>query len=244
MIEVRILGPLRSILKKDRMVFDGKEMKVSELAARLGVEEGSLLVFVNGAEISSLDGMDTVVREGDRIEVLSTLHCSAFKMDGQVGLVHGLRLKGDPGSILEGLRKRFGGVIQLVDPGCLAGELHARLVLQQCFEAMKRGTLYAKKADIDLLMRICCTDQIKEALEEARVKGREAILLAILDEGEAKRLEEFLKDGIDDGILKPDERRVSRLMRKRGIGGELLSATMKEDGLPYLLAENAALLKL
>ena len=78
MIEVRILGPLRSILKKDRMVFDGKEMKVSELAARLGVEEGSLLVFVNGAEISSLDGMDTVVREGDRIEVLSTLHCSAF----------------------------------------------------------------------------------------------------------------------------------------------------------------------
>ena len=244
MIEVRILGALKSILKKDRLVFEREEMKVSELVGVLGVEEGSLLVFVNGAEISSLGGMDTVVREGDRIDVLSTLHCSAFGLDGYVGLVHGLRIEGDPSSLLNEIREKFEGVIQLVDPRCLAGELHARLVLHQCFEAMKRGTLYAKKADIDLLMRICCTDQIKEALEEAKVKGGEAILLAILDEGEAGRLEEYLKSRIDDGVLKPDEERISGLIKKHGIGDALLGATLKEDKLPYLLAEDAALLKL
>lgn len=245
MIEVKILGALKSILDRDRVLIDGKEIRVKELVKILkGVEEATLVIFVNGVEVSSLKSMETVVREGDRVEVLSTQHCSSFELDGQVGLVHGLRLKGDPVSTLEGLKSRYRGIIQLVDPSCVASELHTKLVLQQCFEAMNSGGLYAKKAEIDILLRLCCTDQIDEALKEAGAKREEVVLFAILSREDAEKLEEEVKDSIDDGILKPDKARVKGLMEKHGIGKVLLDATLKEEKLAYLLAESSALLKL
>ena len=54
-------------------------------------------------------------------------------------------------------------VVQIVNSDFIAGMQHIIGVLYKSVEAKKRGILLSKSREVDILLRLACTDQIKKA---------------------------------------------------------------------------------
>lgn len=95
----------------------------------------------------------------------------------------------------------------------------ARLIAAQTLTARANGTLIAKKAEIDLLLRLAGTSQILEAIRKAGCRNNDRTLL----------------------IAAGSDRSVRKLLAMRDIGGRRLRSgplTTKEK----MMIENAAVL--
>lgn len=154
----------------------------------------------------------------------------------------------DPKVFIDRLREAFPDVVvQAVNPRFTAGFLHIRLVLEQAWEAWRRGLTYAEKPEMDLIVRFACDTQIKSALRTVGlpVGFQQAVALYVGDRAEIPRFEvEVRRIGsmADDLVhLDPGKRRF--LMRHHNITAQqILSSPVRRGALAYLLAEKAAAL--
>jgi len=83
---VKFVGSLRGMAGRGTRTFDfGKSLLLRDAFARMGEElpklkpalagsRASMLVMVNGKEISILKGMETVVHDGDELVLVPVLH--------------------------------------------------------------------------------------------------------------------------------------------------------------------------
>ncbi|MEM0287121.1 MAG: KEOPS complex subunit Cgi121 [Nitrososphaerota archaeon] len=90
--------------------------------------------------------------------------------------------------------------IQSLDPNCVASEEHVRLVLSQTVYASKIGRLLARKAEIDFLMRLAITDQIKEAIRVAGAKPGQRAIVVLCGRESQRAKEAMLASGFSDFV--------------------------------------------
>jgi molybdopterin converting factor small subunit len=82
MIKVRLFGQARNMLGKDELYLKTKKIKVKDLLNELkklsksleGFDNQRFLIMVNGCEISTLDGKDTMLKDGDEVAIISVVH--------------------------------------------------------------------------------------------------------------------------------------------------------------------------
>lgn len=69
-------------------------------------------------------------------------------------------------------------VVQVVDRGCVKNEALVEMLAAQTLRARRDGSLLAKKPEVDLLLRIAGTTQIRDAIEKAGARaGRDCVLV-------------------------------------------------------------------
>ena len=84
----------------------------------------------------------------------------------------------------EDARKRFstGGrslIVQTVAGETATNEFYIEMLAAQTYGAMETGTMLARRAEVDLLLRLAGTTQISEAIEKAGAKSGEPFLLIV-----------------------------------------------------------------
>ncbi len=110
-------------------------------------------------------------------------------------------------------------ICQLARTTACENEDVARLIAAQTLEARANGTMLAKKAEIDLLLRLAGTSQISDAIRKAGCRKQGETLMIIAG---------------SDGSLR-------RLLSMRSIGGHRLrSAALDQQ--EKMIVENGALL--
>ncbi len=110
-------------------------------------------------------------------------------------------------------------VCQLTSTKACMNENVARLIAAQTFAARANGTMLAKKAEIDLLLRLAGTTQISDAIRKAGCRERGETLMIIAGSDESVR----------------------RLLSMRKLGGRRLRSAALDPN-EKMIVENGALL--
>lgn len=160
--------------------------------------------------------------------------------------IEGLRTS-EPDRFIRDIRAASGkAAVQAVDAGLVAGKEHILEVLRQSLRAKENGALFSKRVEVDLLLRIACTNQISSALRDAGIKQgtRDALVIAIGGAKDLQRLARHLKDSyrINEKVLGLSRRKEKALISHHGIGKEEVRTCVGENKLASLLAERANLL--
>ncbi len=154
----------------------------------------------------------------------------------------------DPKAFVREIQEKFPSlIIQVVESRFIGGLTHARLIMQQSWESRKRQLTFARKPDLDLLLRIALGTQISEALKRVGVR-RGTVDLAILAMGprhDLQMLHEYCKKTwtVNDEVIALSKRKEKFLQKFHRITEESTkNTTVKEEVLAYLLSEKAVLL--
>lgn len=154
----------------------------------------------------------------------------------------------DPVKFMEKLKASFPHIIvQAINAKFVAGHRHLELVLKQTLEAKRRGILYAKSPELDLLVRISCDTQISRAIKTVGIeKGVQNIVIVALGK---KECAESIKDGlrsygkISDEVIQLTTDKMRTLIRHHGLSKSYVKAVVQTKArLASVLAERAAVL--
>jgi len=172
-----------------------------------------------------------------------------MKLDGEHVLLAGirkLRIR-DTDEFIQNIRTINNRVtIQAIDASFVAGKEHILSVLQQSLQAKKRGTMLSDRIEIDILMRLACTNQISKALDDIGLKdGMNNVLLVVLGKlADLKAVEEHLGKNyrLNNNIIALSGKKTSTLSSHHKVGKQELDACIDENKLAHILAERANLL--
>ena len=172
-----------------------------------------------------------------------------MKLDGEHVLLVGiskLRIR-DTDEFIQNIRTINSRVaIQAIDASFVAGKEHILSVLQQSLQAKKRGTMLSNRIEIDILMRLACTNQISRALDDIGLKdGINDVLIIVLGKiADLKVVETYLKKNyrLSSSILELSDKKTRTLSSHHKVGKQELSACIDKNKLASILAERANLL--
>ena len=137
--------------------------------------------------------------------------------------------------------------IQAVNADFIACFQHILGILQQSTEAKKRGILQSKRIEIDILLRLACTDQIDKALTDIGLKDgtNNVLVIAVGRMNHLKMLMKYIAANydIDDDILLPSKRRLKIISAFHDIGKTELNTLVNDSNkIASILVEHASLL--
>jgi tRNA threonylcarbamoyladenosine modification (KEOPS) complex Cgi121 subunit len=139
----------------------------------------------------------------------------------------------DPKESLAKIRDRYANaIIQMIDIDAIVDKEHIEEMVKLALEAYERNVMIADHIEMELLLRIACTNQIYKAIEFAGAKPNKLAILLILsrDHIESEEYEiEYNKDRID------------KLVKYHNIKEEELDAVL-DHKLTSLLIEKANLI--
>lgn len=257
MITVKLLGGARRSFVSDKISVDKSSITVRELVEYLqniipkdrpALDVRNILVAVNGADSSALDGDKTIINDGDTVSIIPVIHGGAksrtrFKISGHA--VELVRIKSagmDPTGLLEGLRGKFPGLIlQGIRTRYVLGPSHAKRTIEVSLAAAKSGTMLSNRIETDILMRFAQSRQISEAIGKAGLKkDQDSILVAI---GPKSQTDKLVSD--ISGITKPMEpfpNNAAFIKKEFSITSKHLGCILSKEPLEDILVERSAVL--
>jgi KEOPS complex subunit Cgi121 len=146
-------------------------------------------------------------------------------------------------SNLREIHKRV--AIQAVNANFVAGKEHVHSILQQSLQARIRGMMLSERIEIDVLLRLACTNQIGRALNDIGIKQgiNDVLIIAIGKYAYLKVVQKYLvKNYRLSNILKLSQKKTRLLSSHHKISREELSACISGGKLASILAERANLL--
>lgn len=154
------------------------------------------------------------------------------------------KLQCDPGRLIDEMRAAHPNVnVQATDAQVVYGEEHAIGVLYLAIEALERKVMLANRPEMELLVRIACTDQISDALKRAGLKsGRAGCFIAFSKDKPAleKFGESLAKEfKLDNSVLSSNKSKKARLEKMLGVRPTIQAG----EFLDFLLERAAILVK-
>lgn len=153
----------------------------------------------------------------------------------------------DVGEFIDDLRKTSnGGVsIQGVRADAVYGIEHILQALKITIESEKRKITLVSRPEMDLLLRISCTDQISRAIMDIGLRNQASGCFILFSKEKMKLIKVtrrvcnmHLK--IDDSVLKPTKTKKELICRRLGV--QLNQFLSNDDAFTSYLSEKAALL--
>jgi len=173
---------------------------------------------------------------------------AVMKLDGEHVLLAGiskLRIR-DTDEFIQNIRTINSRVAtQAIDASLVAGKEHILSVLQQSLQARKRGTMLSNRIEIDILMRLACTNQISKALDDIGLKdGINDVLIIVLGKARDLRMvEKHLRKHYSlSKISTLSGKKMRALSSHHKVGKQELNACIDKNKLASILAERANLL--
>lgn len=136
--------------------------------------------------------------------------------------------------------------VQAVNAKLVAGKEHALEVVRQTLYAKQRGTMLSKKLEIDVLLRLACTNQISRALDELGLRRgtSDVLVIAVGSAASLRSLCRHLARNyiLNSSVLGLDGRKRRMLARHHGVTKREVNACAGGHDLADILAERASLL--
>ena len=255
MITVKLVGGARKSFPTEVLEMDSG-ITIKQLADMLPgmspdgfpeLDTDNILIAVNGADSSALDGRSTVLRDGDVISIIPVIHGGAPKRLGYrigsrdiLAVQIGGKREIDVG-FLDGLRSRFPRVVlQAISAKFVLNGSHLKKILSLSLESQKDGILLSNRLETDILMRFAISGQISSAIASAGLRpGSDFVLVAI----GTKSALDTLYGEVSPLAVRPFPKSSEAFLRRHaGITRRHLDSVHSKTPLEDILAEKAAVL--
>ncbi|MDE1829785.1 MAG: MoaD/ThiS family protein [Thaumarchaeota archaeon] len=227
-----LLDYLQNSVPKDKPAFDIR----------------NILVAVNGADSSALQGNETLIKDGDIVSIIPVIHGGSrfraiFKISNYiVELIRIEKVGADPIQLLESLRAKFPNlIIQGIRAKYILGTNHAKRIIGISLAAAKAGTLLSNKIETDILMRFAQSRQISDAISKVGLKNDEGSILIVVGQ---KYLIDNLVSDIHNIIkpITPFPNNANFIKKEFTITKKELGCILSKEPLEDILVERSAVL--
>ena len=208
MFTVKFLGGAKKSFLTEKIDIDKSNLSVSELLDLLlelkpdntpELDTANLIIAINGADCSALDGRKSMIKENDVISIIPIIHGGSttrvnFEINKKQILV--TEIKGQKKfdvSFLDELRGKYPNLqFQAVSNKFVLNKYHLKKILQLSFEANKNKVMLSNKLEMDILMRFALSNQITTAITTAGLKPNTNFILIGI--GNKKTLDRLFKE--------------------------------------------------
>lgn len=255
MITVKLLGGAKKSFGLDQILVDLQDAAIRDLLDHLvsikpkstpELDIKNMLIAVNGADSSAMDGLETIIRDGDVVSIIPIIHGGAprtrFRIcNKSVELFYILHKKGENYALLDSIRKKFPRlVVEGVSAQYVLSATHAKKIVGLSLFAQKNGLLLSKKLETDVLLRFAATKQISDAMDAVGIESADDFVLVAIGE---RKAQDSLHRFVGQYLGRMPDRTDSEFLQKHfGISKMHLSAAVSERPLEDILVERAAVL--
>ncbi|SRR5579885_965146 len=257
MITVKLLGGAKRSFLSDKLSIDKNSMSVRDLLVHLqnlvpkdmsAFDARNILVAINGADSSALQGNETLVKDGDVVSIIPVIHGGGksrinFNISNYlVELIRIGKTSTDPIELLESLRIKFPDVmVQGIRSKYVLGVNHAKRIIEISLAAARTETLLSNRIETDLLMRFAQSRQINEAIHKVGLKkGEDSILIVMGKKSLIDKLVSDIAEIIKPIIPFPDN--ANFIKKEFTITKKELDCVLSKEPLEDILVERSAVL--
>ncbi|MBM3905954.1 MAG: thiamine biosynthesis protein ThiS [Thaumarchaeota archaeon] len=254
MIVIKFLGGAKKSFGKDLMQVDLDNVSISKLLGyllsikptnTLEIDTKNILIAVNGADSSALQGYNTILHSGDVVSIIPVIHGGAriqFVIQSKnIELFHVRNKKGKNYDYLSEQRKKFPSItIEGISSRQIASILHVKKILGISMYAKKNNLLLSKKLETDILLRFAATTQISTAINLVGIEKTDAFtIIAIGSKFQLDRMHSHLEEHL---ISVDYSKNMAHIKKHFHISKKHLEIIDSKNPLEDLLAERAAVL--
>jgi molybdopterin converting factor small subunit/tRNA threonylcarbamoyladenosine modification (KEOPS) complex Cgi121 subunit len=256
MATIKLVGGAKKLFSTDQLELDIEGITLEKLLELLleikpkdtgTLDINNILVAVNGADSSALDGKKTVLKNQDVISIIPVIHggsnkkimISTGKKNIQI-----VNIKGDKKidvAFLDELRKEFPKIkLQAISSKFILNSYHLKKILSISLNSEKEKVLLSNRLETDILMRFAASRQIADAITSVGIKPKsDFILIAIGNKTTLDKLYRKLTPLITE-VFSIDN---SKFLKKHfKITKKQLDSIYSKNPLEDLLIEKAAVL--
>jgi molybdopterin converting factor small subunit/tRNA threonylcarbamoyladenosine modification (KEOPS) complex Cgi121 subunit len=257
MITIKLLGGAKKSFSTDKLEIDNGPMSIYKLIEYLQeripknlsqLDIKNMLIAINGIDSSTLEGLATIVKDGDVISIIPIIHggnvrriwFNLFKT--RIELIGIKNNFDDTIKFLEDLRqKHVDLIIQGIHSTYVLNLEHAKKIIAISLAAQKTDSMLSNKLETDILIRFACTRQISEAIQKVGMKRQKNfILIAIGKKTSLDKLYYSLEHLLTSTVFPKNN---SNFLKKEfKISAKQLRSITSLTPLEDLLAEKSAVL--
>ena len=256
MVTIKFVGGAKKSFSTDKLEFDTNDITIEKLLDQLNqikpkdtpsLDIKNILIAVNGADSSAINGRMTVVKNSDLVSIIPIIHGgSDRKIIVNMGqkFVQVTEIKGGKNidvSFLDNLRKEFPKIkLQAISSRFILNLSHLTKVLSISFLSEKENILLSNKIETDILMRFAASRQISDAISSIGIKPtKNFILIAIGNKRDLDNLYQKINSLVVEIFTKDN----SLFLKKHfKITKKQLDSIYSKNPLEDLLIEKAAVL--
>lgn len=256
MVTIKFVGGAKKSFSTDQLEFETNDITIEKLLEQLeqikpkdtpSLDIKNILVAVNGADSSAMNGRMTVVKNSDLVSIIPIIHGGSNKkiiVNMGKKFVQITEIKGAKNmdvSFLDNLRKEFPKIkLQAISSRFILNLSHLTKVLSISFLSEKENILLSNKIETDILMRFAASSQISDAISSIGIKPtKNFILIAIGNKMDLENLYKKINSLVVE-IFKKDN---SLFLKKHfKITKKQLDSVYSKNPLEDLLIEKAAVL--
>ena len=193
MITIKLVGGAKKSFLSDQLELDVDDITIEQLLEKLidlkpketpTLDTNNILIAVNGADSSALEGRMTRINKNDLISIIPIIHGGSNKkiittIEKKIVLI--LEITGNEKidvSFLENLRREFPKIkLQGISSNFILNLNHLTKILSQSIVSEKETILLSNKVETDLLLRFAGTKQISDAITFAGIKPKKNFIL-------------------------------------------------------------------
>lgn len=208
MIIVKLIGGAKKSFFTDTLEIDKSDISIKELLHLLlelkptdspNLDVENMLIAINGADSSALDGKMTTVKNNDIVSIIPIIHGGSpkrliFNISNK--LIQAIEIQGQKQidvTYLDTLRKKFPGVkLQAISSNFILNTYHLKKIISLSVFSDKNDMLLSNKFEMDILMRFAISSQISSAITSAGLKPKQNFVLIAL--GNKKILDALYKE--------------------------------------------------
>jgi len=256
MVTVNLVGGAKKLFSSEKLELKIDTITIENLLDLLlkikpkntpDLDTNNILIAINGADSSSMDGKKTLVKNSDLVSIIPIIHGGANKkivLNVGKKIVQIVEIKGSKKtdvSFLENLRKDFPKLkLQAISSKFILNSYHLKKILFISIKSEQENVLLSNKLETDILLRFAATKQIGDAILSVGIKpNTNFILIAIGSKTELEKLYRKLNSLII-GIFSKDN---SPFLKKYfKITKKQLDSIYSKTPLEDLLIEKGAIL--
>ena len=257
MITIKLLGGAKKSFSTDKLEIDIDSISVSKLIEHLQeripknlpqLDVKNMLIAINGIDSSTLEGLATVLKDGDVISIIPVIHGGNVKriwfniFKTRIELIGMKNDFDNPIKFLEDLRqKHMDLIIQGICSTFVLNLEHAKKVITISLAAQKTNNMLSNKLETDALMRFACTRQINEAIQKVGIRRQKNFILIVI--GKKQSLDKLYSslEYLVTSVVFP-KNNSSFLKKEFKISAKQLQSVTSLTPLEDLLAEKSAVL--
>jgi len=254
-IVVKLVGGARKSFPSDKIEINKNSITIKDLLHHLldikpkdtpTLDIDNVLVAVNGADSSSMQGKETIVKKDDVVSIIPIIHGGqnnvSFKICNRNVRIFEIKGSKDTNvNLLDYLRKKYPQLtLQAISSKFILNRSHIEKILQISLESEKNQTLLSNKIETDILMRFAITTQISNAINLAGLKPHQNFILICIG---SKRLLDKIENEISARVTQLFERDKSFFLKKQfKITNKHLDSVLSDSPLEDILVEKATVL--
>ena len=256
MFTVKFVGGAKKSFPVEQLKIDQSNLTIHELINLLlelkpvdtpKLDTDNVLIAINGADSSVMDGKFTVIQENDLVSIIPVIHGGTSKkvnFEFSKKIVQVIEIKGQKSinvKFIDDLRKKYPKIIlQAVSSNYILNNYHLKKIISLSIESEKNNILLSNKLETDILMRFALTTQISNAIKNVGIKfNTNFIIIAIGNKKTLNSLYFELKPISSPMFSKNNE---SFLKKQFKITTKHTSSIISKNLLADILVEKAAVL--